>query len=102
MPFYERLTRLKSGDSAGLRVIAALPARETRQDGETYFAEHDVVVDGIETVNFMILGVTGTPTLVLLDGAGRVKASWVGRLSSDNEKDVLTKVKAICPKCTVS
>jgi hypothetical protein len=38
------------------------------------------------------IGVRGTPTLILIDGGGVVKQSWVGRLSADEEAEVLSRL----------
>ena len=79
MVFYDRLTKAKPASSLGLVVVAAVPLPQTRQEGQAYFSQKNVAVDEVVPVDFSALGITGTPTLVLLDGSGRVSTSWVGR-----------------------
>jgi hypothetical protein len=38
------------------------------------------------------VGVSGTPTLLLIDGGGAIKESWVGKLPPDKETEVLSRL----------
>lgn len=49
-----------------------------------------VIVDGIFSQPLESIKVTETPTLLLLDSSGRVDNVWVGQLSPQGEKDVIS------------
>jgi thiol-disulfide isomerase/thioredoxin len=94
MPFYEQLSAARK--SRKLSVVVAVPqGRETREDGAAFFAEHRVSIDAVFPLDFAEAGVAGTPTLVLLDGVGRVKAAWSGILPSDKQAEVLSRINAL-------
>lgn len=84
--FYQRLSREKAqADSP--RLIAVLPQEVSR--GQAYLANLGVAVDDVKQSALSALGVSGTPTLILVDSAGVVKESWVGKLRPEREAEVL-------------
>jgi hypothetical protein len=97
MSLYQRLADSRSNASCDVKIVALGPKeRETREDVQTYLTEHNLTVDGMEMVNFMNLGVSSTPTLVLRDASRLVRRVWVGRLSGAKENEVLAEVKSLC------
>jgi hypothetical protein len=38
-----------------------------------------------------MIGVRGTPTVLLVDGSGKVKQAWVGRLDEKSQQDLLSQ-----------
>ena len=87
-PFYRRLVE-RAGER-GSRVIAALP--EDLNTSKAYLNHLGVSVDDVLQVNPSSLGTRATPTLVLLDNTGIVKDVWVGQLSPDKEREVLSQL----------
>ncbi|HEU4625615.1 MAG TPA: rhodanese-like domain-containing protein [Steroidobacteraceae bacterium] len=85
LPFYEKLSRLSDGRS--LRTIALFP--EPEDAATDFLAIHGVRMDVLRRVKLSTIGITGTPTLILTDERGRVLQSWIGRLSPEQEEDVL-------------
>lgn len=97
MLFYRRLKGYTSSQACETKLVAIGPGdHESREDIQEYLAGHHLPVDGIAMVNFHGLNVTGTPTLVLRDGARLVQGVWVGKLSEAGEKEVLSKVGSFC------
>ncbi|HEX4135717.1 MAG TPA: hypothetical protein VHY84_13970 [Bryobacteraceae bacterium] len=97
MAFYQRLAALKSPDSCNIKLVALAPKdHDLPEEVETYLSGHNLSVDEIEVVDFANLGVTGTPTVVLHDGARRVQGLWVGLLSEARQAEVIAKVTSVC------
>jgi hypothetical protein len=97
MPFYRRLAALRVQGPGGLKLLAVTPAeRETREDAVKYFADRDVALDGAGTLSFASLGVSGTPTIALLDHSKRVLSVWTGKLPSGTESQVISAIRALC------
>lgn len=89
-PFYQRLTReLKS--RAGIQVVAVLP--QSLSNSQQYLNDLNVSVAEIRQAQLDTIGVSGTPTLVLVDKAGLVKEAWVGKLTDDKETEVLSRLQ---------
>jgi len=89
-PFYQRLARdlAKRGD---IRLVAVLP-----QDvgaGKKYLDDLGVPVAQVIQASLNTLQVQGTPTLVIVDKTGTVTQSWVGKLDSERESQVLGRIK---------
>ena len=83
------------------RLLAITPSgRETTAEDDQYLAEHHVPVDGIAQVEFGAFGITGTPTLVLLDGSGRVAKAWTGKLPPNTEGEIIKTIRRLCPECS--
>jgi hypothetical protein len=90
-PFYQRLVRETSGQS-GLAVMAVLP--QTTDEAKQYLSELNVPVQDVRQAALGSLGVSGTPTLLLVDSQGAVLQAWVGKLPVEQEAEVLQKVRA--------
>jgi hypothetical protein len=85
--FYQKLAQSK-GDA---RLIAVLP--QPVEDGQKYLEKLGVSVDEVKQSSLDKLGVSGTPTLLLIDDSGTVKALWVGKLLPEQETAVLDAVR---------
>jgi hypothetical protein len=100
MPFYLRMSALRSGDSNAFRLLAVTPTgRETIAEGRQYFGEHGVPVDGIGEMQFGPLGIQGTPTLALLDPSRRVVKIWAGKVPDKTEEEIIGTIRQLCPEC---
>lgn len=86
-PFYQRL----SHGQRGTRLVAVLP--QTVEEGRSYLDKLNVAVDEIKQAPLPSFGITGTPTLVLVDHNGMAVKSWVGKLGSDREAEVIASVQ---------
>lgn len=87
-PFYKRL--LETIEREQVAVIAVFP---TEVDESTRYLER-LGVTGIEVRRLPLnsLRVRGTPTLILADSNGKVTDIWVGKLSADQEANVMSKL----------
>jgi hypothetical protein len=85
-PFYRRLLAEYSG-KPNLRIVAALP--HSPEVSRRYLESLQLFVTEVKEVELAEIKVPATPALLLLNNEGRVRASWVGMLSSDGEQEVL-------------
>jgi len=88
-PFYKKLVESKKET----RLVAVFP--QSTQEGQDYLKRLGVAVDEARHLDFNTIGVEGTPTLLLVDSAGVIKSSWVGKLSSRQESEVLNAVRPV-------
>jgi thiol-disulfide isomerase/thioredoxin len=89
-PFYQRLSH-ELADREKVRVVAVFP--QGIDEGKKYLDGLNVPITQVAQATLDSLGVRGTPTLVIVDKSGRVKQSWVGRLTAERESEVLSRVK---------
>lgn len=69
-----------------VRLVAV--ASQQTSDVQLYLRLMNInILDAIQT-DFDALGVESTPTLILADDKGRVKATWAGKLESTQENEV--------------
>lgn len=85
-PFYQRLAK-----ESGVRLIAVVP--QDVAEGRLYLNRLGVPVGDIRQMSLDSIGVAGTPTLLLVDDAGRVSGKWVGKLDPDREAELLEQVR---------
>jgi hypothetical protein len=83
--FYQRL--VPSATSNGIRVLAVLP--QPISDGRSYLEKLGVPVPEVVQSPLSAVDVSGTPTVLLIDGQGRIRKAWVGRLRPEQEQQVL-------------
>lgn len=81
-PFYRRLTKEVTSHT-----IAVMP--QSILDGQAYLDGLGVTVNEVRQESLTTLGAVGTPTLTLVNDSGVVVGSWVGKLSPEQEDEVL-------------
>ena len=89
-PFYQKLVR-EVADNRNTRIMAYLP--QSVAEGQKYLGDLKVPINEIYQGQLSSIGVSGTPTLILVNNKGIVKNVWLGKLPPEQEADVLTKTK---------
>ena len=88
-PFYKRLIEKANGNK-DLQVIAVLP--QDPANARRYLDSLGVAFNDIKFSELRKIGISATPTLLLLDDRGAITASWVGALTVDQENEVLRRI----------
>jgi thiol-disulfide isomerase/thioredoxin len=86
-PFYQRL----ASRHGKIRLVAILP--QPVDEGKKYLDGLNVSVDEIRQAPLTLLGIRGTPTLILVDNSGAVIQAWRGKLTTDKEAEVVASVQ---------
>jgi hypothetical protein len=90
LPFYRRLLEKQQRAQQATRIVAVFPNPQTEVD--QYKQQNQLNLESLPAVNSSTLGVTGTPTLILVDSAGRVVDFWIGKLSEAEQQQVIDAV----------
>jgi thioredoxin-related protein len=85
---YQRIAK----ERAGARLIALMP--QSIEESRRYLDKLGIEVSDVRQLQTGALGVTGTPTLILVNNEGAVVNSWVGRLPAEKEVEVLSSLKS--------
>jgi hypothetical protein len=91
LPFYKRLAGLEKSNTLHAHVLAVMP--DDRDSAAKELQSGGVAVDGVFNQPLNSIQVSGTPTLLLLDAKGRVAKAWVGQLTPQGEKRLITAVE---------
>lgn len=83
--FYQRLVKALEGRS-DFRVLAVLP--QTESESREYLNKLGVSPGNIVQASPASFGVSGTPTIMLVNQTGQVKGIWRGKLSGEQEAKV--------------
>lgn len=88
MSFYRDI--LRSNTSKVFHVVALFPQAPTEGQAfmRRYLGQDADRLEDVRHVNFDSLGITGTPTLIIMNSGGRIESSWTGQLSPKQENDV--------------
>jgi len=89
-PFYQRVAEERA-KASNVRLVAVFP--EPVDEGQKYLSKLGVTVDDVKQARLDSIGVIGTPTLIMADAAGAVADSWRGRLPSEKESEVLSRLR---------
>ncbi len=86
-PFYKDLVARSQGR---VKIVAVLP--ESLDEAEPYIRR--TIAPSIQVVSSRLdsIGVTGTPTLMLIDSSGKVQQAWVGKLDDKGRQQVQSLV----------
>ena len=86
--FYRKVVQEHRGK--GVQLLAVLPQPE--DDARRYLSSLGVEVDGVKQSPLSSIPVSGTPTLILVNGEGAVEEVWVGKLPPEQEREVLARL----------
>jgi hypothetical protein len=86
--FYRRL--LHEVEGSQVRLVAVLP--QQIDEAKAYLTSLNVPIDEVRQAPLSSLGVSGTPTLILVDSKGVVTESWLGKLPPDKESEVVSRL----------
>jgi thioredoxin-related protein len=87
-PFFQRIQKEAAKN---LKMLAVLP--QAVEDSRKYLQGEGVHVDDVKQAQVSTIGVTGTPTLLLVDSTGKVADAWQGKLQPEQEAGVLAVLK---------
>ena len=91
VPFYNSLAEARQENSGQFNIIAAFINKDAGLVN-SYAEEKQLAVHAIAGVDLDKLGVHMTPTLVLVDSAGKILDSWRGELQPDGEREVFAAI----------
>jgi hypothetical protein len=82
-PFYKDLL---AKNHSGINIIAVLP--QPLAEAQSYVRQS--IAPSVQVVSAQLdsIGVGGTPTLLLIDGGGKVQQAWVGKLDDKGQQQV--------------
>jgi hypothetical protein len=99
LPFYQKLAAFKNSSPARVRLATVMT--EPEEEIEAYLKKNGIAADAVFSMPVAQMGVKGTPTLLLLDGQNKLIESWVGKLDSQGESDVIAHLQKACPECSM-
>lgn len=89
MPFYKRLMEERDKKGSPVKIVGAVPAPEAKAPEEQHMNAAGLKFDSLADISFSSIKVPATPTVLLVDGTGKVEQVWVGKLDEKGEKQVL-------------
>jgi hypothetical protein len=91
LPFYAQLADKAKYASTAIQVVAVFP--NTAAEVQRYTTSNDLNLRTIPEIRLGELHVSATPTLILTSRDGTIQDFWVGLLSSENQQEVLSKIR---------
>jgi rhodanese-related sulfurtransferase len=82
--FYRAL--LNQNGNGRWQAVAVLP--QTLDVATAYMHSRGYLIEKVRQMDLAAIGLSGTPTLLLVDNQGRLLQQWIGRLSPEEEADV--------------
>ena len=73
-------------------LVAVLP--QPVEEGQEYLKKLEVKIENVLQSSPNSIGLRGTPTILLTDEKGVITDVWMGKLSSDRESQVLSKLES--------
>ena len=92
--FYQQLSSA-ARDPRRIRLVVA--STDSPGSMSSYLESNAIQADGVVTVGPGTLKVPGTPFLLLVDAAGKVKQIWRGKLGAAQEREVFAALGLIAP-----
>ncbi len=87
-PFFKRIVKERA---SGVKLLAVLP--QPVEEARKYLEGEGVHVDDVRQASPQSIGVTGTPTLLLVDARGTVSDVWRGKLGPSDEDMVIAALR---------
>jgi peroxiredoxin len=87
-PFFRRIAKERA---SGVKLLAVLP--QPVEEARQYLEGEGVHVDDVRQASSQSIGVSGTPTLLLVDARGTVSDVWRGKLHPNDEEKVIAALR---------
>jgi len=91
-PFYRQLAEARYSQNR-IKVIVITP--DEINEGKRYINSLGISVDEVKQVAYKPLGITDTPSVILVNGSGIVTGVWIGKLPPVREMEVLNRLKGV-------
>jgi hypothetical protein len=88
-PLYRQLA-LRAAAAGGRGLLFILP--QPIEQGRAYLESLNVPARNVQKGDFRALGVRATPMVILVGPDWRVRKSWIGRLSTQQQEEVLSEM----------
>jgi hypothetical protein len=100
LPFYRQLVRYQDASatkSDKIQIVALFP--QPMPEVNRYMVSHNLGVSVVGSVDFSELGLSATPTVLLVNSKGEIEKVWVGMLSEQRQDDLRTELTSRCGHC---
>ncbi len=91
MPFYRELLNAQKSDGSKARLVAVLP--DTEMDATRLLHDAQLDVPTVAPFQLAQLHISGTPTVILVDGKGRVEKVWVGEQDAAGQQAIRDAIR---------
>ncbi|HKS42668.1 MAG TPA: hypothetical protein VJX74_18800 [Blastocatellia bacterium] len=88
-PFYQKLLR-ETEQKGQIKLMAVFP--QGSSDGTKYLNDLGVPIKEVKMASLDAIGITGTPSLILVNSEGVVTDVWLGQLPPDKQAEVLSRL----------
>lgn len=85
---YRELTDVSCKDKTTVRAIFS----GDESAAEEYMTRNQVWMDSASSVKFGVNNIDGAPAIILLDADGTILDFWLGKLSNDDERQVINAI----------
>jgi len=85
--FYRRLISAIDRKAPRGRIFFAFDLHDTK--ARQFLSKLGLPKDRYQAADFQSLGIRNTPTLLIIDEAGRVRSAWIGKLTQSEEDQIL-------------
>lgn len=92
IPFYQKLVSLRREKGVRFQTVGAF--RESGEAAREYLSAKGLGLDTVVAGSPINLEIEGTPTLILINGEGKVIQEWEGFLDETRQKEVIEKLMA--------
>lgn len=99
LPFYKQLSAVRRSSGDSIHLLAVLPERTT--SAREFLANAGIGADDVVSMSPRSLGVQLLPTLLLVDGEGKLQQYWVGAMDRKQQQQVFSVLRKSCPACSI-
>jgi thioredoxin-related protein len=85
--FYKQLIKTRQENGIVTRIVAIFPGPE--EETKEYVKQNQLDVYTVSGVDFGLLNVLGTPTLILVDDKGKLLDFWTGKVPAHVEQQII-------------
>ncbi len=91
LPFYKQLSDLEKSNRLRAHILAVFP--DNQNSSMSFLRPDAIVLDSISNQSLSTIHVSATPTLLLVNSAGRIVDAWVGELPASDEQKLVALLK---------
>jgi hypothetical protein len=91
IPFYQRLTNTDAVRTGKVAIVAVFP--QDKAVAESFVKGSNIHINSVVSSDLPTIGISGTPTILLVRRSGKIEKAWVGELSATEQRDLIAQIE---------
>jgi hypothetical protein len=92
IPLYRTLSGAAAVKTGKVSIVAIMP--QEMSAAQSFVKQSDIHANKVISVDLDRIGVSGTPTIFIVNRTGTIESAWIGKLSAAEQRELAAKLES--------